>query len=141
MKSVVIGIAAAVAGLIVAFGATTWWALEWDGVAIIETRSEGGELRSTHVWYTEPDGELWLEAGTPRNPWFLDIQRDPVLSFRVDGRTTRYTARLDEDPSGHSRIRSLMREKYGLRDRWVALLFDTSGSLAVGLTTSAAARR
>jgi hypothetical protein len=122
-----------VATVAFAFGATTWWALEAGGVAVVSTsRTEGGS-RSTHVWYAEPDGELWLEAGTPENPWFQDAQRNPVLDFAAEGRSGRYTAQPIEDPSGHTRIRSLLREKYGLRDRWVGLLVDTSGSVAVRL--------
>ena len=55
----------------------------------------------------------------------------------VDGRTVRYTATVLGDPSGHTRIRARMRQKYGLRDRWVALLFDTSRSRAVRLAVAA----
>jgi hypothetical protein len=119
--------------LIAAFGATTWWALESGGVAVIETRTPKGTVRSTHVWYTEPTKELWLEAGTPENAWFQDIQQNPVLTFRANGRSARYVARPVDDPSGHSRIRSLIREKYGFRDRWVGHVVDTSRSVAVRL--------
>ena len=129
MKPVLIAIAIFLA----AFAGTTWWALESGGVAVVETRTPEGADRSTHVWYTEPDGELWLEAGTPENAWFRDVQQQPELTLRVDGRSARYTAQPVEDASGHSRIRSLIREKYGLRDRWVGLLVDTSRSVAVRL--------
>jgi hypothetical protein len=118
---------------VVAFGATTWWALESGGVAVIETRTAEGALRSTHVWYVEPNGELWLEAGTPENPWFQDIQRNPALTFTADGLSGRYVARPVDAPSGHTRIRALIREKYGFRDHWVGLLVDTSRSVAVQL--------
>ncbi len=123
----------AVAIFLVAFAATTWWALESGGVAVVETRTPEGADRSTHVWFTEPDGDLWLEAGTPENAWFRDVQQQQELTLRVDGRSARYTAQLVEDAAGHSRIRSLIREKYGLRDRWVGLLVDTSRSVAVRL--------
>jgi hypothetical protein len=129
VKRAILGIAL----LFAAFAATTWWALESSGVAVVETRTATGDTRSTHVWYTELSGELWLEAGTPENPWFRDVQQTPVLTFRADDRTARYAARPIEDPSGHDRIRALMREKYGLRDRYVALLFDTRHSIAVEL--------
>ncbi len=119
--------------LIAAFGATTWWALESGGVAVIETRTPDGAVRSTHVWYAEPNEELWLEAGTPENPWFQDVKRNPILTFNIDGRSTRYVARSAGDPSGHTRIRSLIREKYGFRDRWVGLVVNTSRSVAVQL--------
>jgi hypothetical protein len=102
-------------------------------VAVIETRTAEGSPRSTHVWYVEPDGELWLEAGSPENAWFQDVKRDPTLRFTVDGRSTRHIARPVDDPSGHSRIRSWIREKYGGREWWVGLIVDTSRSVAVEL--------
>ena len=77
----------AAAALVAAFVAVTWWALESGGVAVIETRTPEGGPRSTHVWYTEPDGELWLEAGTPENAWFRDVQADSALTFRADSGT------------------------------------------------------
>ena len=122
-----------IAIFLAAFAGTTWWALESGGVAVVETRTPEGADRSTHVWYTEPDGELWLEAGTPENAWFRDIQQHPELTLSLDGRSARYTARPVEDAADHARIRSLIREKYGLRDRWVGLLVDTSRSVAVRL--------
>jgi hypothetical protein len=123
----------AIAALALAFAATTWWALESGGVAVLGTRTPAGAVRSTHVWFAEPNGELWLEAGTPENAWFQDVQRDPALTFTADGRSSRYIAHPIDDPSGHSRIRALMREKYAFRDRWVGLIADTSRSLAVRL--------
>ncbi len=121
------------ATLVAAFGAATWWALESGGVAVIETRTPEGTVRSTPVWYTEPDEELWLEAGTPENAWFQDVQQNQVVTFRANGRSARYVARPVDHPSGHTRIRTLIRDKYGFRDRWVGLIVDTSRSVAVQL--------
>ena len=119
--------------VLVALGLITWWALESSGVAVLETRASDGSLRSTHVWFAEPDGELWLEAGTPENAWYLDVQRDPLVAFSSLERSGQYTARRVEDPGAHDQIRSLLRAKYGLRDGWIGLLFDTSRSVAVEL--------
>ena len=119
--------------LVAAFAAITWWALESGGVAVIETRAPNGSVRATHVWYTEHDGELWLEAGTPENAWFQDVQQNPLVTFSADGNSLRYRARPFTGASGHSQIRALLRDKYGLRDRWVGLIADTSLSIAVQL--------
>lgn len=121
-----------VAGVL-AFGAVTFWALESGGVAVLETRTEDGSLRETHVWYVVRDGELWVEAGAPENGWFLDVQRSPELVFRSDGPAGPYRARIDRDPAAHPRLRAALREKYGLRDRWVGMWVDSSRSLAVQL--------
>lgn len=77
----------AVVALAVSFGVTTWWALESGGVAVIETLTPRGTVRSTHVWYAKPNGEFWLEAGTPENAWFRDVQENPVLTFLGAGRS------------------------------------------------------
>ncbi len=123
-------------GLLAALGvlaAFTWWALESSGVAVLETSAPDGTRRSTHVWFAESDGELWLEAGAPDNAWLLDVQRDPVVRLSTPARSGQYVARRVEDPGARERIRSLLREKYGVRDWWVALLFDGSRSVAVRL--------
>lgn len=125
-----------VATLVAAFGIVSWWALESGGVAVIETQTPEGRIRTTHVWFTEPGEELWIEAGSPENPWFQDIQHNPVLRFSANGRSERYIARPVDASSGHGRIRTLIRDKYGFRDRWVGLLADTSRSVAVRLLPS-----
>lgn len=129
-------IAIALALLLAAGVLFTGWALESSGVAVIETKAADGTARSTHVWYAEPDGELWLEAGTPDNPWFRDVQEDPMVSFEAERRSGRYVVDRIANPAGHEKIRSLLRAKYGLRDWWVGLLTDTSGSIAVRLVSA-----
>lgn len=134
MKIAILGLVSA----LVAFATLTWWALESSGVAVLETRAPDGSLRSTHVWFAEPNGELWLEAGTPENSWYLDVQRDPQVSFSAPNRSGQYVAQRVGDPAAHDQVRSLLREKYGIRDWWIGLLFDTSRSIAVQLISPAA---
>lgn len=129
---------ACLAAVVLAFVGFTVWALESGGVAVVRTRAPDGSLRSTHVWFAEPNGELWLEAGTPDNSWYVDVQRDPLLSFSTPERSGQYVARRIEDRDAHERIRSLLREKYGVRDWWITLLFDTSHSVAVRLVPNLA---
>lgn len=121
-----------------AFAGVTGWALESGGVAVVQTRRADGTHRSTHVWYVEPDGELWLEAGSPRNGWFVDAEQHPELRLVIDGSSRAYAARPLADPAGHDRIRELIRAKYGFRDVWVNLIVDTSRSVAVRLEASPA---
>lgn len=113
----------------------TWWALEWSGIAILETRSADGAVRSTHVWYAEPHGELWIEAGTPENDWYVDVQEDPRVSFSALERSGEYVAQTISGHEAHLRIRDLLREKYGFRDWWIGVLFDTSQSVAVRMVS------
>jgi len=134
MKIVVGSLAVIVSG----FSLLTWWALEWDGVAILETRMADGGVRSTHVWYAEPDGELWVEAGTPENGWYVDVQKDAMISFHTPERSGQYFAEPIAGDDAHQRIRALLREKYGFRDWWIGIIFDTSQSVAVRMVLASA---
>lgn len=118
---------------VLALAGFTYWALESGGVAVVETARDDGSARSTHVWYATPDGELWLEAGKPENGWFQDVQREPRLWLTRDGQRERFLAEPLPNPEGHERIRTMLRDKYGIRDQWITLLFDTSRSVAVRL--------
>jgi hypothetical protein len=55
------------------------------------------------------------------------------MSLAIGGYSTQYLAELVREPGGHETIRALLRRRYGLRDWWVGLLFDTSRSVAVRL--------
>lgn len=118
--------------LLAAVGLGTWLALEISGVAIVTTTRETGEPRETHVWYVEEGGVLWLEAGAPGNPWFVDVGREPLLTFRTADRpAARY--RAVPVPGRSAAVRAQLRRKYGLRDRWVGGFVDSSRSRAVRL--------
>lgn len=117
--------------LVAGFLLVTYWALEAGGVAVVETRSVDGSVRTTRVWYANDGKQAWLEAGTPENPWYLDVLRDPALTLVVDGRSAHYVAVPDPGRSAHEHVRALLRAKYGLRDLWVGLLVDGTRSVAV----------
>jgi len=122
------------AGLgLVAAAALAWWVLESSGVAIIETRAPDGEVRRTHVWYVRAGDAVWLEAGRPEHPWYLDVQRTPRVVLRADGRADDFEAVSMPGRDAHAHVRALLREKYGLRDWILGLVVDTSRSIAVRL--------
>lgn len=132
---------------IIGFVALTWWALEAGGVAIVETEMADGTQRRTHVWFAQPNGELWVEAGTPENGWYVDVQVQPLLSLSIpkqdmDGRelSGTYLAERIVGDEAHDRIRSLLREKYGFRDWWIGVIFDTTQSVAVRLVATTPAQ-
>lgn len=112
----------------------TFWALEWSEVAVLETRTEDGSWRETRVWYVlDESGNLLVEAGSFDSPWLRDVRRDPMLRFVIDGEREEYKASIRPNPDGHHDIRRRLRERYGLRDLWIATLFDTSTSQEVEL--------
>ncbi len=120
-------------GLLVCFGATTLWALERGEVVIIATGGAGPDARETRVWIAEDAGELWLEANNPLTPWYLHVVVQPELKMARAGEIESYRAEPYPGPAGHIKIRGLMRKKYGLADRWVALIAGDPASVAVRL--------
>ncbi len=122
-------------GLLVLLAVTTWLALERSGVAVITTRSKSGEPRETHVWFArDSNNKLWLEAGAPQNPWFVDIQSNPELSLIAEDLSGDYHTTVVPGRDATAQVRNLLREKYGLRDRWVGLFVTASESTAVELS-------
>ena len=117
----------------VSFVLFTWWALESDGVAVIETTMPNGQTRSTHIWFAETNGDIWIEAGTPENTWYVDIQQESTVLLATAERSGRYIAETIPGEAAHLRVRSLLRKKYGIRDRWIDFIFDTSKSIAMRL--------
>jgi hypothetical protein len=122
-----------VLGAAAAFGATTLVALEGKDVAVLHTRDDTGGARRTRVWVAESDGALWVEAATPERGFYRDLLQRPEIDVEHAGRAQRMIARAEPGDAGHRRIRALLRDKYGWADRWVALLQDTSRSVAVRL--------
>jgi hypothetical protein len=122
MKSVV----AIILGSVLAFGAITWWALESSGVAVLRTQRSDGSPREIRLWYVEHDGTIWVEAATAARGFLLDIRRTPEVILSRGSEASAYHAEVLDRPSGHARVRALLRGKYGCRDWWVGLLQDTS---------------
>ncbi len=121
------------AALALGFVGVTWVALEWQEVAVLRTRAPDGAVRTTRVWVARHDGALWIEAPTPERHWYRNVLTHPRVELVLDGQTRHYRAATVDQPAGHERIRSLLREKYGWADVWVGMLQDTSRSLAVRL--------
>jgi hypothetical protein len=118
----------------VAFGAITWRALEGDEVVVLRTVvDDNGSARETRVWIVEQGGFLWIESATPERPFYLDIQRDSHVELQRDGRRQAYRAEAIPGGDGHEKIRTLLRDRYGWKDRWIGMLADTSASIAIRL--------
>ncbi len=130
----------AVGVAIVAFGAITWFALEGYDVAILRTRAADGTIRETHVWVAESAGDVFVEAATPKRAWLLEVEAQPEIELVHAGATVRYRALPEPGAEGHAKIRQLLRGKYRWADQWVALLQDTSSSVAVRLVPISSAQ-
>ena len=111
--------------------ALTYFALESGDVVIASTKpSPFSEVRETHIWFVQIEGALFLEAGSPENPWVSDLSSNSSLHLTNHDLDGQYLFVLHPQDS-HDNIRRLMREKYGWRDWWISFFFDTSKSFMI----------
>ena len=127
--------------VVVAFGAVTFLALEGREVVVLRTTDEAGRARETRTWIADADGALWVEAANEARPFLEDLRARPALVLQRGGASYYCVAAPSSNPEGHRRIRRLLAEKYGWADRWIGVVADTSGSVAVRLNCEAAAAR
>jgi hypothetical protein len=120
-------------GLLLALGfaAITLIALEGREVAVVRTRDAAGVTRETRVWVADHDGASWVEAATPERPFYRDLLAQPAVELVRRHETLPVVAHPEPGADGHARIRALLAAKYGWADCWVALLQDTSRSVAI----------
>ncbi len=126
-------------GFILILLVTTYIALEQSDVLIVETFDRSAQIaRYTHVWFVREDGQIYLEAGHPQNPWVQDLASADIIGIQGANLDGWYAFTVGDSQAevitGREKIRALMRQKYGWRDWWVTRLFDTSQSQLVRLT-------
>ncbi len=126
---------ASAAVIAVVFVAITLLALESREVVLLRTGDQPGP-RQTRTWIADDGGVLLVEAANPARPFLRDIEKNPELELRRAGVTRRCRATPLPNPAGHERIRALLAQKYGWADCWVAILADTSRSVALRLECS-----
>jgi hypothetical protein len=99
-------------------------------VVVLRTQRPDGTWYESRLWIVDDGDTPWLHSGGPK--WRPRFDGDPVVEVVRDGRTFRY--RAHPAPGPHPRVHELMREKYGLADRWVRFLAaDKEDTLAVRL--------
>jgi len=120
-------------GLFGLLAATTLVALEGEEVIVLRTFDPSGGTHEARVWVADADGQTWIEVADARKEFYRRILADPEVEVVRNEETARYRAVPDPSRAAHDRVRALLAEKYGLADRWIGLLVDTSGSIAVRL--------
>jgi len=123
----------AVIVIVALFALVTLAALEGPEVVIVHTRDTFGRVRTTRTWIVDHDGFAWIEAANPERGFYRSIMDNPEIELERHGALRSYHAVALANPDGHRLIRRLLGEKYGLADRWIGLLTDTSDSLAIRL--------
>jgi hypothetical protein len=99
-------------------------------VVVLSTPASDGGWHTTRLWVVESDGALWLHSGGAE--WKQRFEDNPIVELERRGRVARY--RAHPVPGPHPKIDRLLREKYGLADRWVRFISpDAEDTLVVRL--------
>jgi hypothetical protein len=88
-------------------------------VIVLRTRTPEGEPSETRLWIVDHGETPWLH-GNLDSGWMRRIAVNPIVEVERGGETRKYRAVPVAGP--HPRIDELLREKYGLADRWVRLI-------------------
>ena len=120
-------------GAVVAFTAVTLVALEASEVVILRTHAADGSVVESRIWVADHNGVPHVEAAESGKGFYQNLLARPQVELVRGGVTEEYTAVPLPSPEGNRLIRRLLLEKYGMADRWVGLLVDTSASMAVRL--------
>ncbi|HEV2177076.1 MAG TPA: nitroreductase family deazaflavin-dependent oxidoreductase [Terriglobia bacterium] len=81
------------------------------------TGRKSGLPREIEIWFVEHEGQYYILAEHfHRAHWVRNIERNPRVRVRVDGRERGATARVldpERDREAWQRVQELAREKYG----------------------------
>jgi general stress protein 26 len=106
--------------------------VESGEVVVLETRDAAGP-HHTRVWVVDRDGAAWLRTGNPKNPWLARLRANPEVTVTRGGESRAYLAVLVEDEATREQINALELEKYGLSEKLLRLMIDTSHTTPIRL--------
>jgi hypothetical protein len=99
-------------------------------VVVLRTQRPDGTWQETRLWVVDDAGSVWLHSGGEK--WRERFLGDPIVELERGDQIRRYRAHAVPGP--HPRIDRLLREKYGLADRWVRFISpDNARTLVVRL--------
>jgi hypothetical protein len=99
-------------------------------VITLRTQRPDGSWQSTRLWIVDDGPVAWLHSGGAA--WQARFANDPIVEVVRSGHVVRYRAHAVPGP--HPRVDALLRQKYGIADRWVRFIApDNADTLAVRL--------
>ena len=130
MKRVVLGILAlGAAAIILVLGHLAFIEMGRE-VVTLRTQRPDGSWQQTRLWIVDEGASSWLHSAGA--DWLARFEGDPVVELERAGAVRRYRAHAAPGP--HPEVDRLLREKYGLADRWVRTLApDDEDTVAVRL--------
>lgn len=125
MKLLALSLASIVAILLVAVIAHFSLVEIGQEVVTLRTPLPDDEWYETRLWVVDHDGDAWLHSAG--DAWAARFEGDPVIELDRGGETRRYKA--DPVPGPHPEIDALLRDKYGIADRWVRIIAPCNESV------------
>jgi hypothetical protein len=122
-----------VLGLAALFVATIFLASESGEVVTLTTYDAAGAPHASRIWVVDDAGAQWLRAGLRKNAWYQRLVAHPEVEVRRGAVSGRYRAVAVETDAARDRVHALMAAKYGLADRYISMIRDGKGSVAVRL--------
>lgn len=99
-------------------------------VAKLRTPRPGGSWQETRLWIVDDGDSAWLHSAGAA--WAKRFEGSPIVEVEREGTLRRY--RATPVPGPHPAVHRLLREKYGIADRWVRFIGpDDETVLAVRL--------
>jgi len=87
-------------------------------VVTLRTQRPDGSWQATRLWIVDDGDTPWLHSAGA--DWLARFAGEPIVEVERAVATRRYRARLVPGP--HPRLHVLLREKYGVADRWVRFI-------------------
>jgi hypothetical protein len=93
------------------------WALIEVGreVIVLRTENADGTWHTSRLWIVDGEGASWLHGAD--SAWMHNLEARPTVEVTRGGAMHRY--RAQSIPGPHPEIDALLRDKYGVADRWV----------------------
>lgn len=99
-------------------------------VVTLRTQRPDGSWQATRLWIVDEGASSWLHSGGAE--WLARFEGDPVVEVVRGGEARRFRAHAVPGP--HPAVDRLLREKYGVADRWVRFVGpDKEDTVAVRL--------
>lgn len=98
-------------------------------VIVLRTQRAQGVWLETRLWIVDDGEHAWIHGGDSR--WMRNLRSRPLVEVERSGRKEPY--RAVPVPGPHQRVHELLREKYGIADRWVRFIGGDEGSVPVRL--------
>ena len=103
-------------------------------VVVVHEPTPTGGVHKARLWIVDDGRYSWIHPGNANAQWWIrHMDAHPIVEIERGGEIRRYRAL--PDPEAHARVHQLLREKYGVADRWVRFLEGTdtrSGFLTWG---------